>query len=217
MRKPVLGMAAILAITACTTTPSGGRAQLVAPPDSLVVLVRGPDTRALEGARVDVHFAPPKPSLRATTDKAGRAAFPVPLDSSTVVVRHLGLEPESRAHGPRTSSVLTFTLARSRALLDVCTMEMLPALTFIFDSAGVRDTVRATVRVRDGSFEQSATVLVGAERQVVGFAAERPGRYDVSVTAPGYAAWRRTGIRVRRDGCHVNTHVQSVRLVPLRR
>jgi hypothetical protein len=44
------------------------------------------------------------------------------------------------------------------------------------------------------------------------FAFERPGRYDVEVTAPGYRQWRGPGIHVTDGECHVETVALVARL-----
>ncbi|MFN2420581.1 MAG: carboxypeptidase-like regulatory domain-containing protein [Gemmatimonadota bacterium] len=43
---------------------------------------------------------------------------------------------------------------------------------------------------------------------------ERPGTYDVTVTAPGYRPWRVTGVTVRADECHVIPERLTARLQP---
>ena len=44
-------------------------------------------------------------------------------------------------------------------------------------------------------------------------AMEREGTYDLTVRAPGYADWSRTGVRVERDDhCHVRTSTVTARL-----
>ena len=51
------------------------------------------------------------------------------------------------------------------------------------------------------------TMVAGFNDAILLGAEERPGNYDVEVTAPGYGAWRRTDVEVRmgRSGCHVET------------
>ena len=43
-------------------------------------------------------------------------------------------------------------------------------------------------------------------------AAERPGTYDLTVRAPGYRDWSRTGVKVTKDECHVHTTSLTARL-----
>lgn len=71
-------------------------------------------------------------------------------------------------------------------VLDASTSESLP--------------VAPAGTVRDGNFSDNMTVM---GNQLAG-AGERAGRYDVTVTAPGYTAWDTTGIVVTKDECHVH-------------
>ncbi len=47
-----------------------------------------------------------------------------------------------------------------------------------------------------------------------GLAHERPGTYTVTVDKTGYTQWRRTGVEVTADGCHVRTVELIARLQP---
>lgn len=64
-----------------------------------------------------------------------------------------------------------------------------------------RETMRAYLK-RDGVY-----VLTAGE--------ERRGTYDVEIRAEGYRTWRRTGVEVKHDGCHVVTAELDIRMVPL--
>ncbi len=68
----------------------------------------------------------------------------------------------------------------------------------------------AVLVARDGSYVDSAVV---EER---GVAWERPGTYEVHIRAPGYRDWIKPGVRVRTDGCHVQTVSISASLEPAR-
>jgi hypothetical protein len=78
------------------------------------------------------------------------------------------------------------------------------------DSASGRpwtDSVR--VVATDGAFADTAR-HIGPEGNAA-LAYERPGRYTVTVEAPGTRGWRREGVRVRKDGCHVqSTHLTAL-------
>lgn len=62
----------------------------------------------------------------------------------------------------------------------------------------------AIVTAEDGAYVETLTVFPGDWDSVtfVG-AGERPGRYALTVSKPGYRAWVRRGVRVGEDGCHV--------------
>jgi hypothetical protein len=54
---------------------------------------------------------------------------------------------------------------------------------------------------------------------VIGAAGERPGRYDLTVSSPGYNDWTKSGVEVTRaDACHVRPVAITARLthVPTR-
>lgn len=79
---------------------------------------------------------------------------------------------------------------------------------------------RATGFVTEGSFRDSLR-LIGSLRvgeEIVGTrkggADERAGTYAVEITAPGYAPWVRSGIRVRDGECGVRTVRLVARLQP---
>jgi hypothetical protein len=62
----------------------------------------------------------------------------------------------------------------------------------------------ATVTVRDGDYEETVTAQLLPGPKVIALAAgERPGTYDISVTLAGYREWRKSGVRVRANVCHV--------------
>ena len=63
----------------------------------------------------------------------------------------------------------------------------------------------------DDSFSDTlAAPLAGAT--VYSGVYERAGKYDIAVTHAGYRSWRRSGVRVGRDDCHVITFADTARL-----
>ena len=80
---------------------------------------------------------------------------------------------------------------------DAVTHELVPS-----DLSGV---------ARSGAYVET---LVGNGAFLVGLH-ERPGRYAVSIEAPGYASWDSAGVTVREaDQCHVETTALTVLLAP---
>ena len=76
----------------------------------------------------------------------------------------------------------------------------------------------ARLIVRDGAFGD--TVQVPANRPDVDplpipAAGERPGVYTLTVQKPGYREWRKSGVRVTADRCHVQLVRVTARLQPL--
>jgi hypothetical protein len=68
------------------------------------------------------------------------------------------------------------------------------------------------IEVMDGSYRESFRQSVTGPGNAAGLAYERPGTYEVIVTAEGYHTWLRQGIRVRQDGCHVRRVDLTARL-----
>ena len=58
----------------------------------------------------------------------------------------------------------------------------------------------ATGTLRDGSFSEE---MRRHPRGILQGAGERPGTYDIAVTAPGHIPWTRDDVEVDFDGCHV--------------
>jgi hypothetical protein len=62
---------------------------------------------------------------------------------------------------------------------------------------------------RNGSQEEVLQPMVGANPGLTLIGAwERPGTYTIEIAKAGYQTWRRTGVTVTKDECHV----QPVRL-----
>lgn len=55
-------------------------------------------------------------------------------------------------------------------------------------------------------------VLNGPPTLQLAAAGERPGTYDLTVRAPGYREWTRTGVKVTADECHVRGIALTARL-----
>ena len=93
----------------------------------------------------------------------------------------------------------------------VCTTDVLPGLVIsVLDSATREPLGPGTlIVVRDGAYADTARAFlphgVGGEAQRFAFAFERRGTYDVTVERSGYRTWRRNGVRVSGDECHVRT------------
>jgi hypothetical protein len=100
----------------------------------------------------------------------------------------------------------------------VCTASVEPAVI-----VEIRDAVDdqplaadAVGWVREGTFSDSlrayGLTLDGALVSRAG-ADEREGTYVAQVSHAGYADWEQTGVRVKSDGCHVETAHLQARLV----
>lgn len=102
-----------------------------------------------------------------------------------------------------------------------CTTEAVPALQVVVSDARTGAPVSGgyTVVARAGTFVDSVTVPENGgwwdPTQGVSLAREHAGRYEVTVRKAGYAGWRRTGVVVTRDECHVRTVRLDAWLEPL--
>lgn len=102
----------------------------------------------------------------------------------------------------------------------VCTMEARPALRVVAIDArsGAPFEGGFTVVARAGAHVDSVTIPESPQwwdpAWGVTLAPERAGRYDVSVRKDGFAEWRKNGVEVTRDECHVRTVKLEARLEP---
>jgi hypothetical protein len=86
-----------------------------------------------------------------------------------------------------------------------CTLELRPGIV-----VEVRDAVTgapaadgARLVARDGNYVETVDGPPAPNLTFLQAAGERPGRYDLTVSKPGYHNWTRAGVRVRDGGCHV--------------
>ena len=76
--------------------------------------------------------------------------------------------------------------------------------------------------VRDGSYEDSLVVIGWTGPEITPFTAiqmagayDRPGTYTVEISRPGYAQWRREGVRAGEGSCGVETVELTAKLQPV--
>jgi hypothetical protein len=97
-----------------------------------------------------------------------------------------------------------------------CTTEAVPGIVVtISDSVTGTPTAEiASGAVRDGAYEDELRPFVYEGHNMLSRAAayERPGRYTVEITAPGYLPWRADNVRVDAGECHVATANLSAKL-----
>lgn len=98
----------------------------------------------------------------------------------------------------------------SLPVTTACTPNLLPALRVtVVDARTGAPPQSATLIARSEAFVDSVgpispyTPVVPGVVLVLTAATERPGTYDLTVHAPGYREWTRTGVRVTADPCHV--------------
>lgn len=98
-----------------------------------------------------------------------------------------------------------------------CTTVAVPAISItVIDSVTRAGLFQGTtVRAIDGSYIDSVTMTEnpGADIVPISLAFEHAGTFRVTVTHPGYIAWIATDVRVKKDGCHVQTAQLTADLV----
>jgi hypothetical protein len=99
--------------------------------------------------------------------------------------------------------------------LLACTEEARPGLSVTVRDSVTGGVVTQNVRVvaRDGAHADTATWSVPGSG-VHSLAYERAGIYEVTVEHPSYLVWRRSGVEVIADQCHVQTVSLVARLQP---
>ena len=162
------------------------------------------------------------------TDASGRAVsgFKPLLVSRNTASLTMDLDGTIRVVGRGASWIVGSVLTPSNSVLAdstlvnvVCTVLAVPAvqLTVVDSLTGQSAALRAiSVSIRSGGLRDTvfvATLAAGSPPFSVGLAYERPGTYDLSVTAAGYRIWTSTGVVVTNDLCHVITVPLTARLV----
>ena len=97
---------------------------------------------------------------------------------------------------------LALLIGGCKSPLVACNLNLVYGLIIVVtdsSSEALLGGVETTVEVRDGAYVDTLS-LFGNEYSGAG---ERPGTYSVTVQRSGYRVWRRDGIRVREDECHV--------------
>ncbi len=103
--------------------------------------------------------------------------------------------------------LLPVALLGCDAVNTACTRDWRPGLRIEVRAADGTDLDADGVLglARDGSFVDTLSVF-GFDGVLDLYGAhERAGRYDVTISKPGYRTWRRDGVRVTEDECHVRT------------
>jgi hypothetical protein len=204
----------LLALAAATL-----RAQASSRVDSLTVVVRSNDGHPLSTAHV--LQIPRDPQFTARTNDEGVAVLPYARGSGRLRVRVIALGYEPREVDIRSDTgptVASITMRRTKVdLRAVCTTNLVPAIRITLDTVGLADSVQVTATVRAGAYRAAHEFSRSDRLFTVGFASERPGTYSVSVSAPGYTTWKRSGVSITKGVCHVNSRSFVVRLEPASR
>ena len=93
----------------------------------------------------------------------------------------------------------------------VCTLIAVPGLEItIVDSVTSAPVIDAFVLARDGAFVDTLMVWDNTAQG----AWERTGVYEVTVEKEGYLMWKKSGVLVEGDVCHVHTVKATALLQP---
>ena len=131
------------------------------------------------------------------------------LDAQAAPTRRVTVSKEEIVMTPR-QPITTDTLTMPQQPGIICTMEARPAVQVsVADENGAMLPAGTSVRViaRDGSYADSTTVITDSNPRSFGLAYERPGTYQIELSASGFAPAAISDITVPRtpDGCHVST------------
>lgn len=117
---------------------------------------------------------------------------------------------------PRRSALLVTALVASAGCSVVdpiaCTDEARPGITVTVQDSITGGSVGGggLIKATDGFYLSEAATFAGIDSY--GLAFERAGTYTVTVQQPNYQTWTRTGVRVTKGQCHVNTVTILARL-----
>lgn len=100
----------------------------------------------------------------------------------------------------------------------VCTADYRMGLNvYVKDSiSGAWAASGAMLTIRDGAYADSSAMPANRpdlDALPLWGAGERAGLYAITVRKPGFADWKKAGVRVTRDECHVNTRELTAQLV----
>ena len=110
-------------------------------------------------------------------------------------------------------------LADSTQVQVLCTLVATPAIQLtVVDSLTAQSALLRSISVliRSGGLSDTvfvASLAANAPPFSVGLAFDRPGTYDLSVSAAGYKTWTKNAVVVGSDLCHVVTVPLTARLV----
>lgn len=170
------------------------------------------------GARIDQNVFAPQ------TDSAGRTSFvDVPSGRHQLLLMAYKYKPWHDSIDVPDSAGLAIVVQLRRSMVvlgHVCTTDLRYgiAVTVMDSSTGEPPSTASLVaRTAAGTDHVGPQSPVRAARNaaptlVLNAAPERAGTYDLTVRAPGYQTWHRTGVEVTKDECHVHTVLITARL-----
>lgn len=173
---------------------------------------------------------------RTFTDSSGRFTFlNVPAASYTIRVLRVGFVQGREVARTVDGSGLAIVIQLHPSpytLDEICTMMVEPNVNVVVHPVRLPEALSSAafgiprglvIRVVDGSYDDTMygdslswsrdnDGNLSAQSHRPG---ERAGVYTVEVSAPGFRHWKRTGIRVTKEGCHVDMQTVDVTLEPM--
>jgi hypothetical protein len=121
---------------------------------------------------------------------------------------------------PACAAAFALTACDRLSLPHACTADFRYGLNVtVVDSLTNTPPASATLIARAGAYVDSVGPRAplpngpqGPAVLILSTAGERPGTYDLTVRAPGYRDWTRTGVQVTADECHVHPVALTARL-----
>ena len=103
----------------------------------------------------------------------------------------------------------------AHAQTSICTSEVVPGIQIsVIDSVTSENiSCLATITITDGSYTETLSSDNCSTVGVLEGAYERPGTYQIEVTAPNYISSSMVDIEVTEDECHVITELLEISLV----
>lgn len=232
-RRPRTALAALLGILSALPSCNQGPTATNAPPPSSISIQAGtsgsgPSKGVTLGLGDTVRIA------YVVSDFLGHATSGSPTfitrDARVVTVSTRGL---LRAQGSGGAYVVAYVLTSGGKFASdslkvnvnapVCTAVAKAGLVIAVEDSltGSRGPfVTVSYLAKDTSAYKDSTLIANVPAQVggslflVGLAYEHTGKFDVTVKAPNYKPWVKTGVTVLKDECHVIPVSLTARLVP---
>ncbi|XHX76386.1 MAG: hypothetical protein RBJ76_18325 [Stenomitos frigidus ULC029] len=110
---------------------------------------------------------------------------------------------------------LTFSSTPTPAKpMQPCTPNIEPGITVTVADAQTKTPLQARIVIQEGKFQETLRVqgATAAGQTIYGGAFERPGKYTVTASTPGYRSTVLKNVQVPKAECHVATQQLTIEL-----
>ncbi|MEX0269234.1 carboxypeptidase-like regulatory domain-containing protein [Leptolyngbyaceae cyanobacterium UHCC 1019] len=110
---------------------------------------------------------------------------------------------------------LTFSSTYTQAKpMKPCTPSFEPGITATVADAKTKTALEAQIVIQESTFQETLRVqgATASGQTIYGGAFERPGRYTVTASAPGYRSTVLKDVQVSKAECHVATRRLDIKL-----